>query len=195
MARRLRLAARVSKGAPPALFALLQRDRSPWKRQVLVDLCRLRDTMRDKLGTMPLPPVEPEAWESMCKGSSTFLETTGACVRTESGAMGVSVCSNPDMEFWCLNCPVDAKTWANRAALRSHMMSKHGWRNPWRQYAAGSCCPVCRTQFHSRARAVDHLAHRTERCRQAIQEEPDRFLKTQCRKSWMNRINRSAERQ
>ena len=37
-----------------------------------------------------------------------------------------------------------------------------------------SCCPVCRTQFHSRAR---DLAHRAERCRQAIQEDPDRFPK------------------
>ena len=49
------------EGAPPALFALLQRDRSPWKRQVLVDLCRQRDTMRDKLGTMP------KAWERLWK--------------------------------------------------------------------------------------------------------------------------------
>ena len=32
MARRLQLAARISRRAPPALFALLQRDRSPWKR-------------------------------------------------------------------------------------------------------------------------------------------------------------------
>ena len=47
MARRLQLAVRISRGAPPALFALLQRDRSPWKRQVLVDFCRLRATMRE----------------------------------------------------------------------------------------------------------------------------------------------------
>ena len=77
----------------------------------------------------------------------------------------------------CPSFPVGAKTWPDRVALRSHMMSKHGWRNPWRQYVAGSCCPVCRTQFHSRARAVDHLAHRAERCRQATQEDPDRFPK------------------
>ena len=37
------------------------------------------------------------------------------------------------------------------------------------------CCPVCRTQFHSRARVVDHLAHDAERCRQAIQGDPDHF--------------------
>ena len=65
MARRLQLAARISRKAPPALFALLQRDRSPWKRQVLMDLCRLRDYMPEKLGTLPPPAVEPKAWERL----------------------------------------------------------------------------------------------------------------------------------
>ena len=187
MARSLQLARRISRGAPRALFALQQRDRSPWKRQVLVDLYRLRDTMRDKLGTVPPPPVEPEAWESLWKDHPAswkqllrvFVQKVargaeGGSFRAHP-AMGVSVCSNPDMEFLCPSCPVDARTWPNRAALRSHMMSKHGWRNLWRQYVVGSCCPVCRTQFHSRARAVDHWAHRAERCRQALQEDPHRF--------------------
>ena len=65
IAKRFHLAARISRGAPLALFALLQRNRSPWKRQVLVDRCRLRDSMRDKLGTMPHPAVEPKAWERL----------------------------------------------------------------------------------------------------------------------------------
>ena len=67
MARRLLLAARISRKAPPALFALLQRDRSPWKRQVLLDLSRLRDSMPEKLGTLPPPAAEPEAWERLWK--------------------------------------------------------------------------------------------------------------------------------
>ena len=76
-----------------------------------------------------------------------------------------SVCSNPDVEFLCPNCPaqsLDVKAWLEKpvAAVR-----------------CGILLPVCRTQFHSRARAVDHLAHRAERCRQAIQEDPDRFPK------------------
>ena len=56
MARRLQLAAR---GATPALFALLQR----YPR--ISAACA--DTMSDKLGTMPHPPVEPEAWERLWK--------------------------------------------------------------------------------------------------------------------------------
>ena len=72
-------------------------------------------------------------------------------------------------------------------------MSKHGWRNPWRQFVAGSCCPVCRKQFHTRARAVDHLAHRAERCRQAIQQDPGLFQKKNChtRKIGPTRLTRA----
>ena len=85
------------------------------------------------------------------EGSPTFLERVCSFKKVAGGAeggsfsahpaMGVSVCSNPDMEFLCPNCPVDARTWPNRAALRSHMMSMRGWRNPWRQYVCGILLP------------------------------------------------------
>ena len=189
MARRLQLAARISRRAPPALFALLQRDRSPWKRQVLLDLCRLRDSMPEKLGTLPPPAVEPEAWERLWKAYPrswkqllrAFVKkmatgTEKCCFSARSG-MCIAVSEYTDLEFLCPSCPAGAKTWPTRGALRSHMMSKHGWRNPWRQFVAGSCCPVCQKQFHTRARAVDHMAHRAERCRQAIQQDPDLFPK------------------
>ena len=153
MANRLQLAARISRWAPPARFALLQRDRSPWKRQVLVDLCRLRDIMRDKLSAVPPPLVEPEAWERLWKDHPrSWKQLLRAFIQkvargAEGGsfsahpAMGVSVCSNPDMGFLCPNCPVDARTWPNRTALRSHMVSRHGWRNSWRQKKCGILLP------------------------------------------------------
>ena len=87
MGRRLQLAARISRGAPPALFALLQRDRSQWDKQVLVDLCYLREIMRSKLGTMPPPPVEPEAWEHPDE-APTILEAIVAGFRTKHGSRG-----------------------------------------------------------------------------------------------------------
>ena len=170
-------------------YALLQLDRSPWKRQVLLDLCRLRDSMPEKLGTLPHPAVEPEAWERLWKAFPrswkqllrAFVKKmatgTEQCCYTARSGMCVAVSEHQDLEFLCPSCPADAKTWPTRAALRSHMMSKHGWRNPWRQFVAGSRCPVCQKQFHTRARAVDHLAHRAERCRQAIQQDPDVFPK------------------
>ena len=133
MARRLQLAARISRGAPLALIALLQRDRSPWKRQVLVDLCRLRDTMRDKLGTMPPPAVEPEAWERLWKAYPrswkqlirAFVQKmargTEECCYSACSDMHVAVSVCPDWEFLCPSCPADAKTWPNLAAIvQSH---------------------------------------------------------------------------
>ena len=117
---------------------------------------------------MPPPLVEPEAWERQWKDHSrSWKQLLRVFVQKVSGgaeegsfsahpAMGVLVCSNSDMEFLCPNCPGDAsKAWLEKPV-------------------AAVCPPVCPTQFHSRARAVDHLAHRAERCRQAIQEGPDR---------------------
>ena len=143
MARRLQLAARISRKAPPALFALLQRDRSPWKRQVLLDLCRLRDSCRRSWEHCH-PAVEPEAWERLWKAYRrswkqllrAFVKkmatgTEQCCYSARSG-MCVAVSEHQDLEFLCPSCPAGAKTWPTRAALRSHMMSKHGWRNPWR---------------------------------------------------------------
>ena len=94
-----------------------------------------------------------------------------------SARSGMCVAVSECAEFLCPSCPAGARTWPNRAAFRNHMMSKHGWRNPWRQFVAGSCCPVCQKQFQTRARAVDHLVHLAERCRQAIQQDPDLFPK------------------
>ena len=145
--------------------------------------------MPEKLGTLPLPAVEPEAWERLWKAYprswkqllrafvKKMARGTEQCCYSARSGMCVAVSECPDLEFLCPSCPAGAKTWPTRAALCSHMMSKHGWRNPWRQFVAGSCCPVCQKQFHTRARAVDHLAHRAERCRQAIQQDPDLFPK------------------
>ena len=109
--------------------------------------------MPEKLGTLPPPAVEREAWERLWKAyprswkqlPRAFVKkmargTEQCCYNARSG-MCVAVSECPDLEFLCPNCPAGAKTWPTRAALRSHMMSKHGWRNPWRQFVAGSCCP------------------------------------------------------
>ena len=159
MARRLQLAARISRKAPPALFALLQRDRSPWKRQVLLDLCRLRDSMPEKLGTLPPPTVEPEAWERLWKAyPRSWKQLLRALVKNM--ATGTEQC--------CFSA-------------RSGM-------------CVAVCCPVCQKQFHTRARAVDHLAHRAERCRQAEtdiqakldqQDQQERRKAVKQEKSWL----------
>ena len=128
MARRLQLAARISRKAPPAPFALLQRDRSPWKRQVLLDLCRLRDSMPEKLGTLPLPAVEPEAWERLWKAYPRSwkqllrafvkkMETgTEQCCYSAGSGMCVAVSQYQVLVFLCPSCPAshDVKAWLEK---------------------------------------------------------------------------------
>ena len=106
--------------------------------RLLVDLCRLRDIMRDKLGTMPPPAVEPEAWERLWKAYPrswkqllrAFVSKEWQKAQTEQHCynarsdMHVALSTCPDLEFLCPSCPAEARTWPNRAALRSHMMAK-----------------------------------------------------------------------
>ena len=191
MARKLQLAARISRRAPPALFALLQRDRSPWKRQGLLDLCRLRDCMLEKLGTLPPPAVEPDAWERLWKAyprswkkllrAFVKKKATGTeqCCNTARSGMCVAVSEYtdfrvpmPELPCWCQNfansCNFaqshDVKAWLEKPVGGDSLL----------QDRAG---PICQKQFHTRARAVDHLAHRADRRRQAIQQDPDLFPK------------------
>ena len=82
MARRLQLAARISRRAPPVLFALLQRDRSPWKKKVLVDLCHLRETMLENpVATVLRGIVLPCLSETVplaCQSGSSLGQSCGA---------------------------------------------------------------------------------------------------------------------
>ena len=193
-ARKFGLTLNFDKGKTEALVSWGRKGRS----QVL-----LRDYMPEKLGTLPHPAVEPEAWERPWKAYprswkqllrafvNKMATGTDQCCYSARLGMCAAVSEHQDLEFLCPSCPAGARTWPTRAALRSHMM----WRNPWRQFVAGSCCPVCQKQFHTRARAVDHLAHRAERCRQATQQDPDLFPKLEtdmvtsgCRKVATRRV-------
>ena len=94
-------------------FPCSDSQRSPWKRQVLVDLCRLRDNMRHELGTMPRPTVKPEASQYLWKCVSShkkWPELRSDAVSSAHPAMGASVSSSPDVEFSCPNLSVDART-------------------------------------------------------------------------------------
>ena len=88
--------------------------------------------MPEKLGTLPPPAVEPEAWERLWKAYPrswkqllrAFVKkmatgTEQCCYGARSG-MCVAVSEHQDLEFLCPSCPAGAKTWPTRAALRSH---------------------------------------------------------------------------
>ena len=65
-AARLRFAARLSRRAPAYLHSLVQSSAgSPWRQAVLADLQWLAIVMRDKVGELPPPLADPEAWEHL----------------------------------------------------------------------------------------------------------------------------------
>ena len=63
--------------------------------------------------------------------------------------------------FSCDEC--DAIYFTLRA-LRSHQMKAHQRRREARRYVLGSVCPVCKADFGSRPRVIQHLEVGAKRC-------------------------------
>ena len=76
--------------------------------------------------------------------------------------------ANPQA-FVCMLCPSDKRRCCNSAgALVSHQHRSHGYKNPFRRATVDDSCPVCGKTFGTRAKALDHIAYRAKRCRQAF---------------------------
>ena len=61
----------------------------------------------------------------------------------------------------CTQCGAGFK---NTAALATHEQRKHGARVALRRLVVDGCCRVCRKQFHTRYRLIQHLHHGGGRC-------------------------------
>ena len=59
-----------------------------------------------------------------------------------------------------------------RQALVCHRMKVHGVRAPARRMVAGTACPVCLTEFHTRTRLIRHLEHDCPRCSLQLAQRP-----------------------
>ena len=75
--------------------------------------------------------------------------------------------ANPQA-FVCMLCPSDKRRCCNSAgALVSHQHRSHGYKNPFRRATVDDSCPACGKTFGTRPKALDHIAYRAKRCRQA----------------------------
>ena len=71
--------------------------------------------------------------------------------------------------FVCMLCPSDKRRCCNSAgALVSHQHRSHGCKNSFRRATVDDSCPACGKTFGTRAKALDHIAYRAKRCRQAF---------------------------
>ena len=76
---------------------------------------------------------------------------------------GDQLLANPQA-FVCMLCPSDKR----RCALASHQHRSHGYKNPFRRATVDDSCPACGKTFGTRAEALNHIAYRAKRCRQAF---------------------------
>ena len=75
----------------------------------------------------------------------------------------------------CDTCDLHFDSWRS---LSTHRWFKHGIKSGWRKYVGDiSVCPCCKTDFHTRARLIKHLAerrvrsrHRTQTCQEMLME-------------------------
>ena len=71
--------------------------------------------------------------------------------------------------FVCMFCPRDKRRCCNSAgALVSHQHRSHCYKNPFGRATVDDSCPACGKTFGSRAKALDHIAYRAKRCKQAF---------------------------
>ena len=87
-------------------------------------------------------------------------------------------------------CEVCGARFANGRKLSSHKWSKHGIRCKIRQFVDDeTCCPVCDTEFYSRARLVKHLLEKRVRSRTRGVSCRDQFLLSRSKRIPTERVN------
>ena len=173
---KLRLAAQIST-SQQALCMVVSSAGTEWREELVQALELVAVVMKDKLASLPRPRVSPHIWEEFWNKwpgqwatlLRIFLARTAAEVaefgKKAQGTVHATDGCERDQEWLCMQC---GKWFPSRAARIGHQ-GAHG-RDPTRRLAAGSRCPVCRTEFHLRERLRRHLRHGTRRCVQAARE-------------------------
>ena len=161
--QRLRLAARLVN-ASPSLMALLQSDAGrAWKAELFCDIELLRQEQGPQLVEVEgLSDFEklwcdfPQAWKLLV--SSCQRKLVERRQRSEPPRFApVPILPT----FGCDEC--DAVYFKLRA-LRSHQMKAHQRRREARRYVLDSVWPVCKADFRSRPRVIQHLEVGAKRC-------------------------------
>ena len=162
---RMRAAARITAG-PMALVALLQSSAGDdWRGALEEDLGNLRAAHPRTFGGFPPEPAAyvqlwasfPGAWAALLRRHWRFLGDASAKIPAAEGAPGGSAPRLPGAEAH--RCAEDgcAAAFGSSKALRAHVAAKHGHRREARFYTLDSRCPVCRCDFRTRLRAIEHL--------------------------------------
>ena len=162
--QRLRLAARLVN-ASLSLMALLQSDAGrAWKAELFCDIEVLRREKGPQLVEVEGLPDFEKLWCEFSKAWKLLVSVVPAEARGTSSAVGTcAACSrsrSSDPTFGCDECEAVHK---KLRALRSHQMRAHQRRREARRYVLDSIS-VCKADFRSRPRVIQHLEVGAKRC-------------------------------
>ena len=171
VAARARYAARASRFAPPYLRALLRGHAgSEWRQALLDGLREIKATLATKLDELPDPHLDPGAWEQFwlqwpSQWTALIRQYLQKAAATQPEADDLER-EQTDEDWMCAQC---GRCFASRRAVLAHARFSHGVRRTTGQLVVGSTCPVCGTNYHTRARVKRHLEMGALRCRLAAQ--------------------------
>ena len=145
--------------------------------ETLLDDLRWVREASTALRRMPDPFHQPEPWMNLLEHenewSKALRQLDVMCSRPKKSERARymsddQLVANPQA-FVCMLCPSDKRRCCNSAgALVSHQHRSHGYKNPLRRAIVDESCPACGETFGTRAKALDHIAYRAKRCRQAF---------------------------
>ena len=186
--RRLTYMSRCAAAQFDALHATLQQrgrlgETLPWVAMVTDDLCILRDSFPTKFADLPHPSEDiqsywriardfPYEWKMLVRGLCAHRDD---CAHDFPGSRAPA---QPTSAFVHKCCECE-KLFPSARQLATHCWSKHGARCNIRRYIGDiSCCPICGTDFFSRARLVKHLLEKRVRSKNRGHSCRERFLQT-----------------
>ena len=175
--RRLAAAFRTLDGAPKILVALrfCQSTASAALAEDLAWAWQAAPTLR----SLPDPRQDPRPWLELVshpfewKRALSALDPSFSRMRARDVTpefFDATVSAPPaSAPFVCMQCPPERRRCCtSNRGLRSHMFRAHAVGNDARFFVQDSSCPVCKKVFSSRPAAIDHLAYRAKRCRDAL---------------------------
>ena len=133
-----------------------------WLHAIVSDLCWLKDTLADKLSSLPNPVDDLHPWLSLCQSSAwkcliqRALDSAPRKKRVISPTQTVI-----DTSFACDAC---SRSFTSYPALCGHRYRVHAYKNPLRSYMPTATCLSCLKMFGNRTRLLCHLMSRSPRC-------------------------------
>ena len=166
--QKLRLAARFTRFAAPHVLALAQSaGAEQWRSMVLAAATAMQAMLPAKLGTLPQPVQDPEAWVTLCPAFPSQWKARLDCLQKSvllDPVRALAVLqATPNLGFPVIDEVAEAedqdkflgglcdRLFATRGARAVHRAKTHdvGTYAYLKQFVFDGTCPVCGTLFHT----------------------------------------------